>query len=76
MSPLFIYHIPYCSTPSVYASKESFSSILYQIPFVYYFNGLNVDLEGEIALLTFKGTEEFKNETIAARYWWKYLKGL
>jgi hypothetical protein len=32
MSPLFICHIPYCSTPSVYASKGSFLSILYHIP--------------------------------------------
>jgi hypothetical protein len=29
---------------------------------------------GGIALLTFKGTGEFKNETIAGRYWWKYVE--
>jgi hypothetical protein len=29
---------------------------------------------GGIALLTFKGTGEFKNETIAARYWWNMSK--
>jgi hypothetical protein len=44
MSSLFIYHIPYCSTSSVHTSRESFPSILYQIPSMYYFNRLNADL--------------------------------
>jgi hypothetical protein len=64
-------HLPH-SVPT--PPREAYLSTLYHIRSCITSAGpVRPGMVGGIALLTFKGTGEFKKETVA-EYWWKYVQ--